>query len=285
MSTPSPTVTREVTAAVTRSDDGPVTWLTLTRPEAMNALSDQVAAELDAHLAGIETDRDVRVVVVTATGRAFCAGADLKEVLGSDGQLDPRRLLDFEARLAAVFGRVAALPKPVIAALNGITMAGGLELALHCDLVVASSEARIGDGHINYGLLPGAGGAARLPRVVGATRAKYLAFTGALLSADQAQAIGIVNEVVAPDQLAARTQELAASSARRSPSALRLFKQAIDDGLDQPLETALRLERLVTAEHLLSGDVQEGLRAFGEKREPVFPSATSPSTSPAGSNP
>ena len=112
MSTPSPTVTREVTAAVTRSDDGPVTWLTLTRPEAMNALSDQVAAELDAHLAGIETDRDVRVVVVTAIGRAFCAGADLKEVLGSDGRLDPRRLLDFEARLPLCSGDWPRCPSP-----------------------------------------------------------------------------------------------------------------------------------------------------------------------------
>lgn len=264
---------RRPTPVVTRLDRGPVAWLTLDRPEAMNALSEQVARELGSHVTDIEREPGVRVVVVTGTGRAFCAGADLKEVLGPDGELDAARLLDFEKRLAEVFGRLAALPKPVIAALNGITMAGGIELALHCDLVVASSEARVGDGHINYGLLPGAGGAARLPRVIGPTRAKYLAFTGALLQAEEAQAMGLVNEVVPADQLVVRTQELATLIAGRSPSALRLYKQAIDDGLEQPLDSAMRLERLVTAEHLLSGDIQEGLRAFAEKRDPEFPSA------------
>lgn len=256
--------------AVTRVDKGPAAWLTLNRPEAMNALSDRVLADLDTHVEDIEDDPDVRVVVVTATGRAFCAGADLKEIVGPDGQVDPVRLLAFEKRAADAFARLAALPKPVIAALNGVTMAGGLEVALHCDLVVASADARLGDGHINYGLLPGAGGAARLPRVVGPTRAKYLAFTGALLAADDARAMGLVNEVVPADHLVPRTEELAATLATRSPSALRLFKQAIDDGLDQPLASALRLERLATAEHLHSGDVEEGLRAFAEKRAPRF---------------
>jgi enoyl-CoA hydratase/carnithine racemase len=257
-------------AAVTRIDKGPVAWLSLNRAEAMNALSERVLDALAAHLADIEDERDVRVVVVTATGRAFCAGADLKEVLGPDGKVDPARLLAFEKGAAETFAMLASLPKPVIAALNGITMAGGLELALHCDLVVASADARLGDGHINYGLLPGAGGAARLPRVVGPTRAKYLAFTGELVTAKEAQAMGLVNEVVPADQLVTRAEELATTIARRSPSALRLFKQAIDDGLDQPLASALRLERLVTAEHLHSGDVDEGLRAFAEKRAPLF---------------
>lgn len=256
--------------AVTRADEGAVAWLTLKRPEAMNALSDRVLADLGTHVASIEDDPDVRVVVVTSTGRAFCAGADLKEILGSEGQVDPARLLAFEKRAADTFARLAALPKPVIAALNGVTMAGGLELALHCDLVVASADARLGDGHINYGMLPGAGGAARLPRVIGPTRAKYLAFTGTLLAADDARAMGLVNEVVPADDLVHRADELAAMLAARSPSALRLFKQAIDDGLDQPLPSALRLERLATAEHLHSGDVAEGLMAFSEKRAPRF---------------
>ncbi len=255
---------------VLRADKGPVTWLTLNRPDAMNALSLGVIADFDRHITAIENDRAVRVVVVTAAGRAFCAGADLKEVLGSDGGLNPKRLLAFEQKAVGVMARLAALPKPVIAALNGITMAGGIELALHCDLIIASEKARIGDGHINYGLLPGAGGASRLPRVIGPTRAKYLAFTGELVSAEEARQMGLVNEVVPAEQLSERAGELANAIARRSPSALRLFKQAIDEGLDQPLANAMKLERLVTAEHLHSGDVQEGLAAFNEKRQPRF---------------
>ena len=256
--------------SVLRQDRGPVTTLTLSRPERMNALGSDLLTELDEHVAAVARDPEVRVLVVTATGRAFCAGADLKEILGPDGHLDVPRMLLFERQAQATFARLAAVPKPVIAGLNGVTMAGGLELALHCDVVIASSNARIGDGHINYGLLPGAGGASRLPRVVGPTRAKYLAFTGELLTAEQAMEMGLVHEVVAADQLDDRAQELAATIARRSPSALRLFKQVIDDGLDQPLGSALRLELLATAEHLHSGDVEEGLRAFASKREPVF---------------
>lgn len=255
---------------VAREDRGPVAWLTLNRPESMNALNRNLLAELDAHVGSLADDPTVRVVVITATGRAFCAGADLKAILGSGATVDPKAMLDFERQAQATFARVASLAKPTIAVLNGITMAGGLELALHCDLVIASSRARIGDGHTNYGLLPGAGGAARLPRVIGPTRAKYLAFTGDLLSAEQAMSMGLVVEVVAPDELHSRAAELSSTIAKRSPSALRLFKQAIDDGLDQPLRSAMRLELLATAEHLHSGDVDEGLRAFAEKREPNF---------------
>lgn len=255
---------------VIRHDQGAVAWLTLNRPDAMNALGTGMLAELDDHIRSVAADPEVRALVITATGRAFCAGADLVEVLGESGALDTQRLLSFERQAQRTFAALADLPKPTIAAVNGITMAGGLELALHCDIVIASSRAKIGDGHTNYGLLPGAGGAARLPRVIGPTRAKYLAFTGALLTAEQALSMGLVVEVVEPEQLESRTVELSESIAKRSPSALRLFKQVIDDGLDQPLPSALRLELLATAEHLHSGDVDEGLRAFAEKREPRF---------------
>jgi enoyl-CoA hydratase/carnithine racemase len=257
-------------APVLRRDDGAVTWLTLNRPDALNALSPDLLDHLDGHVRDLERDDTVRAVVVSATGRAFCAGADLTALTGPDGELDPSRLLAFIRRAGAVFGRLAALPTPVIAAVNGIALAGGLELVLHCDLVVASESARLGDGHINYGLLPGAGGAARLPRVIGPTRAKYLAFTGELLPAAECRAMGLVNEVVPAERLADRVSELAGKLATRSPSALRLFKRAIDDGLEQPLPTALRLEHLATAEHLHSGDVQEGLAAFQAKRAPNF---------------
>ncbi|OLT41649.1 hypothetical protein BJF85_04250 [Saccharomonospora sp. CUA-673] len=260
-------------APVLREDHDAVAWITLNRPDAMNALNRDLIADLGGVADDIAHDETVRAVVITATGRAFCAGADLKGLLTPDGELEPEQLLQFEREAARIFGRLAALPKPVIAAVNGTALAGGIELVLHCDIVLASEEAQMGDGHINYGLLPGGGGASRLSRVVGPTRSKYLAFTGMLLSAAQCQPMGLVNEVVPADQLAQRAGELATQIATRSPSALRLFKQAIDDGLQQPLATALRLEHLVTAEHLHSGDVNEGLAAFREKRTPRFGSA------------
>ncbi|NMO05140.1 enoyl-CoA hydratase/isomerase family protein [Gordonia sp. TBRC 11910] len=254
---------------VVRSDVGSTAVLRLNRPSSMNALSARLISELDDHLADIETDSS-RVVVLTGTGRAFCAGADLKELLGPGGDVDAAAMLAFERRGAAVFSRLAALPLPVIVAINGLTMAGGLELALHGDIIVADEDARIGDGHIGYGMVPGAGGGIRLARAIGRGRAKYLAFTGALLSATQCLDYGLVQEVTPAGELDTRCADLAAQLAERSPSALRLFKTAIDDGMDQPLATAHRLEHLLTAEHLLSGDVDEGLRAFREKRAPNF---------------
>ncbi len=259
-----------MTSPIRREDKGPVAWLTLDRPAHKNALNRELVGGLETFVADLECNDDIRVVVVTGTGDAFCAGADLREVLGPDGKIDPPRLLAFERWASAVFERLAALPKPVIAAVNGTALAGGLELVLHCDLAVAAEHARLGDGHLTYGLLPGAGGAARLARVIGPTRAKYLAFTAALLPAAECRHMGLVNEVVPGDQLAERAAELAGELAERSPSALRLFKQVIDDGLEQPLTTALRLEHLATAEHLHSGDVDEGLAAFAAKRKPDF---------------
>lgn len=261
-------------AQLVRHEQAGTVWLTLNRPHAMNALTSEMFDQFDHQIGLIERDDNVRVVVVTATGRAFCAGADLGEIQGDDGDVDPARLLTFVRRAAQVMARLAALPVPVIGAINGTTLAGGLELAMHCDLIVAAESAHLGDGHVTYGLLPGAGGAARLPRLIGPRRAKYLAFTGGLLPAQDCLAIGLVNEVVADGELISRVTRLAAELSAKSRSALRLFKQAIDDGLDAPLPQALRLEALVMAEHLHSGDVDEGLHAFRDKRTPRFASGT-----------
>jgi enoyl-CoA hydratase len=248
---------------------GQVAWIRLNRPEALNALSPSLVAALDEALAEVEAAEQVRVVVLTGTGRAFCAGADLREL--ADGEpADAGRVLAFVRRAGAVVERLAALPKPVIAAVNGVAVAGGLELVLACDLVLAADDARIGDGHANYGLLPGAGGAARLVRVVGPPAAKYLAFTGELLSSSRLERLGLVNEALPGAELHDRAAELAQRIAAKSPSGLRHFKRLIDDGAEQPLATALRMEHLALEAHARNGDMREGLTAFLDRRTPRF---------------
>jgi enoyl-CoA hydratase/carnithine racemase len=242
-------------------------WIRLNRPEAMNSLTPEVLSGIDQALSDAEGNQDVRAVVLTGTGRAFCAGADLKYVRSQSGSDGPRLFLD---SVLATMNRLDSFPKPAIAALNGLALAGGLELVLCCDLVLAARGAKIGDAHANYGLLPGGGGSVRLPRVIGPTRAKYLLFTGEFLSADELVEAGLVNQVVDPDELEAATQALVDKIASKSPLGLRRMKALVDDGLQQPVETALRLELLASEVHSHSADQREGLLAFEEKRAPRF---------------
>jgi enoyl-CoA hydratase/carnithine racemase len=242
-------------------------WIRLNRPEAMNSLTPQVLQGLNAALDEAEREADVVSVVLTGTGRAFCAGADLKYVRtqaaeGSTGE--------FLQGVLHVMTRLDAFPKPVIAALNGVTLAGGLELVLCCDLVVAARSAKIGDAHANYGLLPGGGSSVRLPRVIGVNRAKYLLFTGDFASAEDMHVAGLVNEVVDDEQLEAAAQALADRLAGKSPLGLARMKALVDDSLEQPEATALRLELLASEAHGYSHDLREGLAAFVEKRRPSF---------------
>jgi|JRYF01.1.fsa_nt_gb enoyl-CoA hydratase len=252
--------------------NGATVRITLNRPAAMNALSGPMCDELARALDLIERDAGVRVVVLTGSGRAFCAGADLKGVFDSTGSEpgaeDPMNA--FLDRVAGTIDRLRALPKPTIAALNGLTMAGGLELAMACDLIVAGAGARIGDAHANFGVFPGAGGAAVLPRRIGPTAAKYLLFTGDTMPAAELVPLGLVNRVVPDDQLAGEVDKLAAQIASKSPLVLRRMKQAVADALEQPQSVALRMERLVLDAHRHSHDIREGLAAFVGKRKPEF---------------
>lgn len=244
-------------------------WITLNRPDAMNALTPDVLSGINAALDYAQADAAVRAVVLTGSGRAFCAGADLKYVRAQSdegaGATDRflRRVLD-------TMNRLEHFPMPVIAAVNGLALAGGLELVLCCDLVVAARSARLGDAHANYGLLPGGGASVRLPRKIGPTRAKYLLFTGEFIPAEELVAAGLVNLVVDDEQLAAATGSLASRIASKSPVGLRRMKQLVSDGLQQPVETALRLELLACEAHANSEDMKEGLAAFAAKRKPVF---------------
>lgn len=244
-------------------------WIYLNRPEDMNSLSKTLVIELLAVLQEIEEDESIRVVVLSGKGKAFCAGADLKELLADlernpDGQ---KGLLDYAGEL---FERLNYLSKPLIAALNGITLAGGLEIAMTADIVIASEKAKIGDAHSNFGVLPGGGGAVRLPRKIGMNRAKYLLFTGDFISAKEMKDYGFVNEVVPVDELEGFVQEVADKISAKSPLVLKEMKKLVTDGLEQPLDIALRQELLALKNHTRSHDFHEGLSAFSEKRTPNF---------------
>lgn len=249
---------------------GGVAWITLQRPEAMNSLSPQLVEELAAALDQAERDPEVRALAITGSPPAFCAGADLKFIGSEVGVAFGDALAAFLERVGSVFNAIEDSPLPTIAAVNGLALAGGLELVLCCDLVVAAESAKIGDAHANYGLLPGGGSSARLPRKIGPTRAKYLLFTGDFLPAGDLVECGLVNRVVADDELESSVQEIAAKIASKSPLATRRVKQLVADAVDQPLHSALRQEISAITVHTQSADMREGLAAFNEKRQPNF---------------
>lgn len=244
-------------------------WIYLNRPKEMNAISRELVNDISHAIEKAENDQNVRVVVLTGKGRAFCAGADLKELLHDMEERNPEKptMLDVSGRL---FSQLETLQKPLIAALNGITLAGGLEMAMTADIVIASEVAKIGDAHANFGVLPGAGGAVKLPRKIGVNRAKYLLFTGDFISAEQMKEYGFVQEVVPADELEQTTQEISDRIAEKSPLVLRKMKELVRDGLEQPLEIALKQELLSLQVHTNSYDMAEGLAAFSEKRKPEF---------------
>lgn len=255
-------------AAVLSEIRGGAMWVTLNRPEALNAITPDVVSGIDAAVERAASDDAVKAVVLTGTGRAFCAGADLKFVRNQVG--GEAAVSGFLDSILVMMQRLETCPRPVVAALNGMALAGGLELVLCCDLVIAARSAKIGDAHANYGLLPGGGSSVRLPRKIGPTRAKYLLYTGEFVPAADLVAAGLVNEVVDDVELTAAVERLVAKLAPKSPLVLRRMKALVDDGLQQPSATALRLELLASEVHAHSHDMKEGLAAFEEKRKPRF---------------
>jgi len=246
---------------------GGVAHVTLNRPAAANSLSRELVTALGEAFARISADDAVRVVVLTGTGeRAFCAGADLKERRAMS--LDETRA--FLRHLNAVVDAVAACPCPVVAAINGAALGGGLELALACDVRVAADVAEVGLPEVRLGIIPGAGGTQRLPRVVGAAAAKELILAGRRISAERAQALGLVSQVLPPEELAAAADRLAAEIAAAGPLAVRQAKRAVDEGLGRPLAEGLGVERACYEVVLASDDRNEGLAAFAEKRPPAY---------------
>ncbi|MFG6637541.1 enoyl-CoA hydratase/isomerase family protein [Pseudooceanicola atlanticus] len=242
-------------------------WITFQRTEQLNAMSTQMLREMAAALESALADDGVRTIVLTGSGRAFCAGADLKEVAGAKHAPGEPDLLDL---VDHTFGLMRHGPKPVIAAVNGLAMAGGLEMVMACDLVFAAESAQLGDAHSNFGVFPGAGGAAILPRRIGLNRAKYLLFSGENVSARDMMDWGLVNKVIADEDLRQAVQAFTDRLAEKSPAVLRRMKTVANRSLDVDETAALSEEMLNLRAHMRSWDMHEGLSAFNEKRKPQF---------------
>ena len=255
-------------ATVRYDVNGGIARVVLNRPEQLNAINPAMLRDLDRVCEAIESDTDIRAVTLTAAGRVFCAGADLRTV--RELSPDASEWNGFMRLWHRVFNRVESLPAPIIAGVHGLALAGGLEIVLLADLVVADEGARLGDQHANFGLVAGGGGSQRLPRLIGARRAKELMLLGGWLSAEQAREWGLVNRVVPAGTLEATVAELALSLAQKSGGASRTVKALINRGLEMDLAHGLDLEIELVAAHMKSADAAEGLRAFAEKRSPVF---------------
>jgi enoyl-CoA hydratase/carnithine racemase len=251
-----------------RVEDG-IAVIRLNRPERRNALSDELLHALETTLHAVEADESCRVVVVTGEGTAFCAGADLGQLLD---RLDDRQdaILAFVRRAGRTFRRLEASPLPVIAAVNGAAVAGGFELLLACDVVLAAEGALLGDGHLRYGILPGGGSAVRLERKIPANIARRLLLSGDLEPAERFREWGLVEEVLPVDQLVDQAVALGRRFARRSALGLREVKRVATAARDLPTDEALQREYDAFADYVGSDDLREGLRAFRDGRTPRF---------------
>lgn len=251
--------------------EGGVATVTLNRPERFNALGARMVEELGDALDEVEGSGEVRAFILTGAGdRAFCSGVDLKEraAMDADGKWAHNRALN------AFAGRLARLQVPTVAALNGLAFGGGLEISLACDFRIAAEGARFALPEVGLGIVPGAGGTQRLPRLVGPTRAKELILTARRISAETALEIGLVSKVVPAGSLMDEARALAAEIAANSPLALAYAKAAVDLASETSLEQGLRYETAAIRATLASEDYAIGLAAFAEKRAPEFPPLT-----------
>jgi len=250
---------------VERATTGHIALTTLSRPEAMNAISGRVADELGGAFLQAAADPDVWVIVLAAAGdRAFCVGADLKE----RNRLDDRGWLGNRVLMRAMFDSIRAVPQPTVASVFGYALGGGFELALSCDLIVAAEDAVFGLPEVTVGLVPGGGGTQLLARRLGPARAKELVFTGKRIQAETAHDLGLVSAMVQRSSLEAETMQLAEQICRSSPVAVREAKRAVDRGVEVPMEHGIEIEDQAWRRAVASEDRVEGIAAWGEKREP-----------------
>ncbi|MDT9664675.1 enoyl-CoA hydratase/isomerase family protein [Rhodococcus qingshengii] len=246
------------------SQAGPVRTLTMNRPQRRNALDAHLVDALDRELTAAEADPHTRALILAGSGRSFCAGADLQYFLGLHAELGSP--ITFLRRVSALVTRFETSPLPIVAALHGHAVAGGLELALGCDIVVAADSTLIGDGHIRNNLLPAAGSSVRLPRKVGDAMARWLALTGALVTPDQLAATGWIHTVVEQDQLSTAAHGVAAELARHSGPAQSRFKGLLFDLATMDPRQGLAEELDVFDAHWASNDVPASLAAFLDRK-------------------
>jgi len=251
---------------LTREQDG-VLILTLNRPQVMNSLNFPLLHALRDRVAAVRYNSDIRVIIVTGSGeKAFCAGADLKE----RATLSPSKVREYIFTIRELFSAIELLNKPVIAAVNGVALGGGTELALASDIRIASATASMGLTETRLAIIPGAGGTQRLPRLVGKGKGKELIFTGRRIGAEEALEIGLVNKVCEPGKLLDECLEMAAMICEAGPVAIEQAKYAINYGLETDLHTGLAIESNAYWVCIPTEDRLEGLNAFREKRKPVY---------------
>ncbi|MBR4437794.1 MAG: short-chain-enoyl-CoA hydratase [Bacteroidales bacterium] len=243
--------------------EGNICTVKINNPQSMNALNSETLSELDDAFTQIEKDEQVRVVILTGEGRAFVAGADISQ-MSTMNALEGK---EFGVQGSKVFRKIENLSKPTIAAINGFALGGGCELALSCDIRVASAKAKIGQPEVGLGITPGFSGTQRLPRIVGEGVAKEIIFTAKAIVADEALRIGLVNRVVEPEKLMDEAKSLAKTIAKNAPIALKLSKEAINRGMQTDIDTAISIENNLFAECFSTEDQKEGMKAFFEKRE------------------
>lgn len=243
-----------------------VATLTLNNPKTLNALNSKILEELECALYELNRAADVKVIIITGAGKAFVAGADIREMAAFDS---------CQAHAFAVAGQrlmlfIEQMKKPVIAAVNGFALGGGLELALACDFIYASDNAKFGLPEVTLGVIPGFGGTQNLSRLIGGNRAKELIFTGRIITADKAVAWGIVNEIFTPEELMDKVREVAASIARNGMVAVGYGKDAVVNGCNMNKGDGFRYEASLFGVLFATEDQKEGMNAFSEKRKPEF---------------
>jgi len=243
-----------------------VAIITINREDAMNAVDLTVLTELEDAFSAFEKDDDVRTIIITGKGKAFVAGADIAQLHRFDGQ-EGRDLSRYGQR---VYAQIEALRKPVIAAVNGFALGGGCELAMSCDIRIASEKAKFGQPEVNLGIIPGYGGTQRLTRLVGRGMAKYLCMTAEIINAEKALTIGLVEEVVPAEQLMERALEVASLIASKAPIAVSMAKLAIGSSDDLPLAQGIAYEAELYNTTFKTEDRKEGTLAFIEKRQANF---------------
>lgn len=245
---------------------GRVAILTINRPDKLNALNIPTRNDILAALDQLERDEEVRVVVITGAGeKAFIAGADISEFAGMSA-VAQRAVM--KGRRA--FDAVEDFPRPVIAMINGFALGGGCELAMACDIRIASTKAKLGQPEIKLGIIPGGGGTQRMARLIGEGKTMELVLTGDMISAEEAHQLGLINHVVPPEELEAKTMEVANKIAEMSPVALAMAKQAVKNAARLDLRAGLDAEVDLFALCFSSEDKEEGVKAFLEKRKPEF---------------
>ena len=243
-----------------------IALVTIDRPEALNALNSTVIAELEQVVTELENDGTVRAMILTGEGRSFVAGADIGEQYPLD--LDGGRR--WGQRGSALLRRMERLEFPTIAAVNGFALGGGCELAMSCDIILASEKARFGQPEVGLGITPGFSGTQRLPRRVGVAKAKELIFSGRMVKADEAERIGLVNAVYAPEALLDGAMEMARSFAKNAPIAVKYAKACIDRGMQTDIDSGIACENELFAMCFATADQKEGMGAFLEKRTAEF---------------